>query len=96
MILSATNTLVLHNASRGCHFWYLSDGEHLDSEVQSCMGKCVQSTVYNHSSTTKIIMVGVYPGLRRAKLMDAVEAKAKQKTTLGVFSCREDVISFFI
>ncbi len=31
-----------------------------------------------------------------AKLMDAVENKAREKVTLGVPSCRQDVIPFFL
>ncbi len=54
----------------------------------------------SHKGTTEVIVLAVHPDHQGrgygGKLIDAVEAKAKEKVSLGVPSCREDVIPFFM
>ncbi len=54
----------------------------------------------SHKGAVEVIVLAVHPEHQGkgygAKLMDAVENKAREKVTLGVPSCRQDVIPFFL
>ncbi len=54
----------------------------------------------SHKGAIEIIVLAVHPEHQGrgygSKLLESIEKRAKEKVTLGVPSCREDVIPFFL